>query len=92
MSKFKRRVSAGDVLPRGYGIAWTERCSDSAIAMPMPFNAVVAGWLRLVRIVRYAWRGPTAYDRAFFDGFMAGREAERMSRFYADKMGPTLTV
>lgn len=42
-----RRVTAGECLPRGYGVAWASFERAGAVCLPIPFN-VLAGRVRSV--------------------------------------------
>lgn len=43
----QRFIPAGEMLPRGYGVAWWRWELDSAVVLPIPIN-VIAGWLHRV--------------------------------------------
>lgn len=68
-----RRVTPGELLPRGYGIAWVHWHRDEAVCMPVPLN-VLAGamhtawlWLKAPRVV-YA-NPEAAYAAGHADGY-----------------------
>ena len=48
----RRRVGCGTMIPRGYGLAWYEPCSDYSICYPLGLNWIFGGvrafWLILL--------------------------------------------
>ena len=43
--KLRRYTNRGELLPRGYGVAWHDPCFDRAVCYPFPFHKPI-GWLR----------------------------------------------
>lgn len=43
--KIRRYTNEGELLPRGYGVAWLDPCFNRAVCYPFPFHRAI-GWLR----------------------------------------------
>lgn len=70
-----RRISLGEELPRGYGMAWRRWASPHAVVLPVPLN-VIAAALRSAWVWLKCPRGLYDTRSAAFD---AGRKYERTS-------------
>jgi hypothetical protein len=83
-----RRIDQGEIIPRGYGIAWLRWGSPHAVIMPVPLN-LIAGALRRAwfwgKVPRVLFDDPRAAYRA---GLQEGRRQQaEMDRFYAGRLG-----
>ena len=64
-------IPEGELLPRGYGVAWREPDMDGVVVMPIPLN-IITCW------VRWAWHWfrhglqPSAFDRAVVEAYQRG--------------------
>jgi hypothetical protein len=70
-----RYAHAGEMLPRGYGIAWVDFYSNRAVCLPVPLH-IIASIVRTVWQKVRTWRAPdllrAEYDRGHGDGYAAG--------------------
>ena len=71
-------IRQGQVLPRGYGVAWRQHYRDCSVCMPVPLN-VLAGWTRrLWHWLRFGYVKDSMRDamvgRAYDRGYERGRE------------------
>lgn len=84
--KFVHRISAfryasqGEMLPRGYGIAWVEFCTDRAVCLPVPLH-IIASFIRTAWQKVRIWRAPdllrAEYDRGRQMGYQRGYDVGR---------------
>lgn len=42
-----RKLTLGDVIPRGYGVAWVRWSAPTAVLLPIPFNLIAGALYRL---------------------------------------------
>ena len=79
------RLGEGFIVPRFYGVAWTDYMRRQAICLPIPLN-VIAGYARGVWFwLKYDYRPPnsSACD-AYAQGFRHGRKAVESVRVQPD--------
>jgi hypothetical protein len=99
MMKFVHRISAfryatqGEMLPRGYGIAWVEFHADRAVCLPVPLH-IIASVVRTAWQKVRIWRAPdllrAEYDRGHRDGHEAGYKSGSRHRVAMQAAVPLL--
>ena len=71
---FIRRIGEGEILPKGWGIAWREWNGFGAMIMPIPINIVVAHIRKIYYwFVSGNWY-KTGYDNGYDKGYSKGRK------------------
>lgn len=72
-------IQRGEMLPRGYGVAWREWDRDCVVVMPIPVN-VFASWVR--RAWHWLKHGVklSAYDSAVIEAYHRGHTDGSNSR------------
>lgn len=73
---FIKKIGAGEMIPRWYGVAWADWSSDKAVCLPVGLNVIVAVmaeiWaaVKTPRCAPYV-RASHAYSRGYADGWRA---------------------
>lgn len=65
-------VHEGELLPRGYGVAWREYDRDCSVVMPIPLNLIAGSLRRLWHWLRWGWVKNSRIDEAYLRGRDAG--------------------
>lgn len=68
-----KRIGEMGTVPRGYGVAWMEMCSASAVCLPIGLHIVV-GIARAAYLKFKMWHVTDARERAWREGWSVGRE------------------
>ena len=80
----KLHLNLGQELPRGYGVAWVNWSTPTAVAMPIPINLIAGALYRLrnwMKVPHGLVDSPTeAYRHGYREGRVQGREDEIRAR------------
>lgn len=73
--KILKRIPHGEILPKGYGIAYRENFDMLSICLPVPLN-ILAGLMHNAWIfLKYGWRDmPLDPRAAFHAGYQKGKQ------------------
>lgn len=69
-------IHANEIIPGGWGIAYRDWMTDTAIVMPIPFNLVARAILRIkrwVKVPKQSKEAISAYERGLKQGQDQGR-------------------
>jgi hypothetical protein len=72
-SLLSRKLSLGEAVPAGFGVAWQAPRERHIVAMPIGLNVVARGLRRLWLWARYAGAASVSESPAYHAGFLAGR-------------------
>jgi hypothetical protein len=81
--KFRREVSHGGVIPRGWQLAWYEPRRRVGVYYPVPFHWFLRAIRELVHRVRAAVRAPGIERAEVFQMQRVHRERELLAEEYA---------
>ncbi len=69
MIRILKTIQSGDVIPRGYGVAWIDAYTPRAHCLPVPLNLIVraarAAWLR----AKFPMSGAASIRDAYAQGW-----------------------
>lgn len=77
ITKLKIRLSQGELIPKGYGLAYVLYNQDASIYCPIPFNLIARGFIYCYYKVIHGWF-PNRWEKKLDITWNAGfKEGER---------------